>query len=138
MNTCLPQIFDSDLAEYDLQSREDRYATVPLKARKLCISPAPVDEENLYTSFEAAISDRVIAIRKRLDQLSDPTLYATTSSQTQIVALSKQTALSMRIRPISPSQLERKWKSRILSACIALLLIMLGFDAMGLLVLYAH
>src|SRR5712692_6773987 len=49
---------------------EDRFATMP----EITTVPAyqPLNEEELYTSFEMAISDRLIAVNRQLSIVSGP------------------------------------------------------------------
>src|SRR5947209_2101525 len=61
---------DDCAIQTDSLSVEDSYATTPMVAiRPLYQCP---DEEALYTSFEEAISDRVVAVQERLSRVSDP------------------------------------------------------------------
>src|SRR5437660_12498637 len=76
MISTLSKATDADLDNYTVQTdnlaAEDDYATIPIVAiRPLSQQP---DEEELYTSFEDAISDRLVALRGRLSRLSDPTI----------------------------------------------------------------
>src|SRR5437868_2552868 len=73
MISTLEMITDVELDDYALQtdnvSVEDSYATTPMAAiHPLYQCP---DEEELYTSFEAAISDRLVAVQERLSRISD-------------------------------------------------------------------
>src|SRR5271157_2828295 len=49
---------------------EDMYATTPLAV--VCPTYAQPNEEELHTSFEEAISDRVLAVNRQLRRLSIP------------------------------------------------------------------
>src|SRR5438105_8916995 len=67
---------DTELDNYVIQtdnlSAEDSYATTPMVAIRSLYQPP--DEEELYTSFEEAISDRLVAVQQRLSRISDPAL----------------------------------------------------------------
>ncbi len=105
---------------------EDQYATVPIKAvRTFCQD----NEEELHTSFEEAISDRVLAVNKQLRRLSG-SLINTGPLQPQTDAL-----VTHSDHPRS-SFLGGLWQRGILIAGLALMLLMVGFDLMGLLVLH--
>src|SRR5947209_19455671 len=76
MISTLYRATDVELDDYAIQTDnlpvEDSYATVPMIAvQPLFQRP---DEEELYTSFEEAISDRLLAVQQRLSRISDPAL----------------------------------------------------------------
>jgi hypothetical protein len=112
---------------------EDRNTTVPMAA----VQPAykPLDEEALHTSFEEAISDRLVALHGRLKHLStsslssshDPMLPSTRPFVTTPVT---QTATC------PSSRLGKRWQGGITLIGLALLCMLLGVDLMGLLVLH--
>src|SRR5579872_6267134 len=59
---------------------EDRFATMPaLKAVSAPITAAyrPFDEEELHTSFEQAISERVLAVKRMLNLQGDKRVTST-------------------------------------------------------------
>jgi hypothetical protein len=139
MSTSIFSPTNENLTEYNLAQGEENYATMPLMVKKPHISPA--NEENLHTLFEEAISDRVIAMRKRLSHLSEPGLQTpppfhveATSCVTETLQAVPALARISRHRP----RWGQKWRRSLRSGCMALFLILLGFDIMGLLVLYAH
>ena len=107
---------------------EDMYATTPLAV--LCPAYGQSDEEELHTSFEEAISDRVLAVNRQLRHLSVPL--------TDNLPVPSQMHLS--IRPLSlvarPGFLKHATRKAMLGAAIAFILMMVGFDLMGLLVLH--
>jgi hypothetical protein len=143
-----------ELDSYDVHSAsllstsiEDSYATAPI-----LVVTSPVDhhyeEEELHTSFEQAISDRVSALQGRLSRLSapqsvllpydiDPMVRAAVTPLVQDAATTKPldiASIIMRLHHISlPGGLQQRG-IRLVS--LALSFAMLGFDLMGLLVLH--
>ena len=108
---------------------ENYFATVPM----LAVKPASVkkceEEEELYTSFEEAISERAARVSRQLERLS-------TSGSLPSLASVRQERESSVVLPIM-SRSPRFWRVRraITLACLALSLLLAGFDLMGLLVL---
>lgn len=99
------------------------FETVPLVALRSLPVLSCVDEEDLYTSFEEAISGRARTISRQLDRLSPVGV----SRHTDALATSSLCSWASRL-----------WRSRrhtIMLACLGLSLLLLGFDLMGLLVL---
>ena len=136
---------------YDLFMRGNRtlpmdtlYATMPMiavdapsaygHALSRPVSP-DTSEEELYTSFEQAISDRVTALNIRLQRItraSGPApALAPSSSCPHTVQAPMKTTGQLRPRP-------RSWQCLLLLSSLALMFLLLGFDIMGLLVLYLH
>ena len=107
---------------------EDMYATTPLAV--LCPTYGQSDEEELHTSFEEAISDRVLAVNRQLRHLSIPL--------TDSLSVPSQMYLSMKPQSLvaRPGFLKYASRQAMLGAAIAFILIMVGFDLMGLLVLH--
>ncbi len=112
--------------------QEDNYfATMPMKAVQPIHVESSEDEEELYTSFEEAISERVARVSRQLSQIRVP------------VAPRGLSAVNPRARVIElstdlPRAVRRCWSTRhraIALACLGLSLLMAGFDLMGLLVL---
>lgn len=143
MNCTLSIPTDAEFNNYNLQTDmqlvEDVYATSPL----LTINPIfrQVDEEELHTSFEKAISDRLVALNGRLSRISDPSLSTAGVESITRPILHKTLAVSAKEMPKKtrlPFFLTRRQRLGILLGCFALLCLLLGFDLMGLLVLYLH
>jgi hypothetical protein len=103
---------------------EDMYATSPL----VVVRPtyAQPNEEELHTSFEEAISDRVLAVNRQLRHLSVPLSGS----------LSVQPPASMVVHQRNLTLFGRAWRQGMLFVAIAFMLVMVGFDLMGLLVLH--
>ena len=133
----------------DSSVAEDTFATQPL----IAIQPAfqQPDEEELHTSFEQAISDRLIAVNRQLSLISGPLvldhhitdihegrvpLPTCPLSQENVVVAhpGDDEAPLVGIRPLFNTTLQRA----IIFGSLALMLVMAGFDLMGLLVLYAR
>jgi hypothetical protein len=108
----------------DTATPEDMYATSPVAVvRPTYTQP---NEEELHTSFEEAISDRVLAVNRQLKRLSVPlTDNLSVPSPTSTVAHQRRLSL-----------LRRAWRQGMLFVAIAFMLVMVGFDLMGLLVLH--
>ena len=102
------------------------FATVPMLVVKPASTRKYEDEEELYTSFEEAISERVARVSRQLERLS-------TSGSLPALASAPS------VKTVSPKMLRcpRFWRARraITLACLGLSLLLAGFDLMGLLVL---
>jgi len=124
---------------------EDWFATTPalLAAPSYLLS----DEEELHTSFEQAISDRLIAVNKRLSLISGPLTNSQHihAQRAQTTGPLHQTYLPANDKP-SPrpaayaptNSPETGWQRSLLLGSMALMFLLVGFDIMGLLVLLAH
>ncbi len=96
-----------------------------------CTGAAHADdaEEALHSAFEEAISQRLLAFHLRQSRISGP------------LALSSTSTFGARARPCVHRQtglsawLPRRWRPWLMRLCLALALILIGFDLMGLLVL---
>jgi hypothetical protein len=107
---------------------EDMYATTPLAiVRPTYAQP---NEEELHTSFEEAISDRVLAVNRQLRYLSIPLTGSLSVLSPMYTSIKPQSLVA---RPGLPKYASRQ---TMLSVAIAFMLIMVGFDLMGLLVLH--
>jgi len=125
------------------------YITEPMPAIEKLPYQQP-DEEELHTSFEEAISDRLLVVHSRLSRLSNPTLAVQIAERNTDTVLStaslKNTTAPQRLAQIvtAPSCLENiphratAWKRTTIFACSATMFLLLGFDLMGLLVLHMH
>jgi NH3-dependent NAD+ synthetase len=134
MNSILCSSTDTELdirrITANMPAPEDMYATAPMAL----LRPAyrQPSEEELHTSFEEAISDRVLAVNRQLQRLSG-TLNSTRQVQPQTSSWLKKQVLALH-----SSSFEKAWPKGILFAALALMLLMVGFDLMGLLVLHMH
>ena len=131
MNSTLYNPADTELdircATSDTPVPEDMYATAPMPVvQSTCWRP---DEEELHTSFEAAISDRVLAVNRQLRRLSSK--HTGIQPQMNVLATSSDPCDCPR-----PLLRLNSWLRAILYAGIALMLVMVGFDLMGLLMLH--
>ena len=109
---------------------EDMYATTPLVVvRPTYTRP---DEEELHTSFEEAISDRVLAVNRQLRHLSFPLTDCLVVQSPMYTPVKAQSLLARLTRPAYTS------RQALLCVAIALMLVMVGFDLMGLLVLHTR
>ncbi len=114
----------------DTPAPQDLFATTPMKAMQREFYWQR--EEETYASFEAAISNRVLALKERrihthvgtgASESITPSLRTVASAATTIW----HTVCSMHIR-----------RRGILFVVLALVLMLVGFDLMGLLILYAR
>jgi hypothetical protein len=106
---------------------EDMYSTTPLIVMRSTYRQP--NEDELHSSFEEAISDRVFALNKQLRHLSVPLIKnvsVQSSMRIQVKLQSNPTHFTL-LRPGS--------QQVVLLITIAFMLIMVGFDLMGLLVL---
>jgi hypothetical protein len=114
----------------DTPAPQDLFATAPMKATWREFNWQR--EEEAYTSFEAAISNRVLALKERHIN----TYMETGASRS--VASALHTLASVAIIFWHKVCSRRVWRRGLLLAGLALMLVLVGFDLMGLLVLYAR
>ena len=121
---------DTDAVSPDMASIGDSlYVTTPMPAFGPVFEQP--DEEELYTSFEEAISERVLAVNRQLSHLSRAQSRVRQSvSQVEYGRSSREGGALARVG--------NAWQSGILLLSMALMLVLLGFDLMGLLVLHLH
>ncbi|HEX6108120.1 MAG TPA: hypothetical protein VFZ02_01810 [Ktedonobacteraceae bacterium] len=112
----------------DTGATEDMYATTPLTIMRSLYRQS--NEEELHSSFEEAISDRVLVLNRQLRRLSIP-FTDNLSVQSPLSSVVKMPSLTARL-----TSLGRASRQAMLSLAIAFMLVMVGFDLMGLLVLY--
>jgi len=98
---------------------DDAFATVPMIALSPRWTPQREDEEEVYTSFEEAISERAARISRHLS--SQPLV-----TQRRSMELASASPISSRVQ---------RWRRTLVLTCLALSLLLAGFDLMGLLVL---
>lgn len=103
---------------------QDLFATAPMKVMRLEFDRQR--EEEAYTSFEAAISDRVLALKERRLNASGNTPSA------------MDRFVSMAASAWRKGYSTRIWQRGLLLVGMALVLMLAGFDLMGVLVLYAR
>jgi len=126
----------------DLPAVEDRFVTEPI----IAVEPAyrQLNEEELHTLFEQAISDRVVAVSARLKHISSalndclPVTPETTSQRmhqasVEIVPSNWLPDSRETMRSLSPNSL---WQRSLIIASLAVMLLLTGFDLMGVLVLH--
>ncbi len=106
---------------------QDQFATSPIIAVHPALAYEQPDEEELYTSFEQAISDRILAMSKQLSRISGP-------------LVNSQAVLSVKQQNdrLNPTLLNQRWKQCIVYISLAVMFLLVGFDIMGLLMLYKH
>lgn len=131
MNTILynPAETEPDLCcmTTETTALEDIYSTTPLKAIRSLYRQS--NEDELHSSFEEAISDRVYALNKQLRHLSVP-LIDNVPVQSSIYP-----HVELQAKPPHFTLLRPGSQQLILLISIAFMLIMVGFDVMGLLIL---
>jgi hypothetical protein len=142
-------IFDEVLLEGETVATGNTYATELMPAIE---KPGyqRSDEEELHTSFEEAISDRILALHSRLSHLSNPMLDVQYTRRNTEAMLSTRTTSRdttgklVQITHHSTDRLEHgslptvAWRRATIFACSAMMFLLLGFDCMGFLVLHMH
>lgn len=128
MNCLLSPTTDAELNKYDTHAEtfppEDIYATAPMVVVKGPVTQTLSFEEEVYSEFEQAISGRLEVVQQKLQSLS-----ASTPSVAR--KPSNSTAKSARLPAIN-------WRSVLFFGAFAFIFTLLGFDAMGLLVLFSR
>jgi hypothetical protein len=130
--------FDEKFVQDTITDIESAYATVPTPVVKPSFQQP--NEEELYASFEEAMSDRLIALHMRLDHISQllpsalphdtrPVLQQNTQALESGAQQGQTTKLSLHV----PLQ-----QRLTIFACFALMFLLSGFDLMGILVLHMH
>ena len=127
----------------DTSELEDCFATMP----EMLAYQQP-NEEELHTSFEAAISNRACLLNRQLSLKSGPLTY--TGAQyaqptTEPLSDSNSFVKSIDIPELPQPEVTffssysgSAWQRTIIFACAALMFMLIGFDMMGLLVLHTH
>ncbi len=126
----------------DLPAVDDRFVTEPI----IAVEPAyrQFNEEELHTLFEQAISDRVVAVSARLKRISSalndclPVSPETTSQRmhqapVEIVPSNWLPDFREKTRSLLLGSL---WQRSFIIANLAVMLLLTGFDLMGVLVLH--
>ncbi len=109
---------------------EESYATTPMRALN-AVRLVSDDEEELHTSFEEAISGRLVAMQGRLSRISGPLLHnqhTHRDTDPVIVPVNQESTRSF----------GKAWQRRVLFGSLGLMCVTIGFDLMGLLVLHLH
>jgi hypothetical protein len=106
----------------------DMYATTSLTV--LFPTSERFGEEELHTSFEEAISDRVLAVNKQLRNLRAPLTESLSVPSPRYSAIKPWSVIG------HPGYLKNAAHEAFIKVALALMLIMVGFDLMGLLVLH--
>ncbi len=115
----------SDKMNMDVAQYEESYATAPMAV----VRPANVEEEELHTLFESAISSRLSAMRTQMDRISGPLPYTQSRSyDTDILPI-------IATQPKKLFMFRSSFQRMLLYGSLCLMLTMLGFDLMGVLVL---
>jgi len=140
LNAC----FDTAVSRTDAWQPQDRFATMPA----ITAVPAyqPPSEEELHTSFEQAISDRLLVINRQLSIISGPlaqtqglpfTYHLSSGflNQSDATTFVKLSAVPVQLKP-QPALPANAWQRKLVFGCLALMFILIGFDLMGLLMLY--
>lgn len=127
-------IYHTDSLPEMMQVGQQNYTTVPMPVFKPSHSSYVADEEELYSSFEQAISER--------SQSLHLTLTKTQHSQRGRKKLSnRQYHRSVGISISSTHNLaapQHTWQFTLLLVAFGLMCLLAGFDLMGLLILHMH
>ncbi len=129
---------DTELDICDVSGLQEDFATLSMQA----IQPEKmtIDEEELHVLFEEAISDRIGALGMNRNQPASA-LVTTGPLQDTIVKHALSTVASLELEPYEDNWttlLGKGWQRTITYVCIALMLMLIGFDLMGLLILHLH
>src|SRR5205807_1667985 len=104
-------------------------------------SQQKIDEEELHTSFEHAISDRLITVNKKLSLISgpltDPERVHLQITQ-KLVHSHSMPNVGVTADSTPHASMKGRWRRSLLLFSLALMFLLVGFDIMGLLVLHAH
>ncbi len=129
---CRPDgsVDDTDAVSSAMASTGDSlFVTTPMPAFRPVFQRS--DEEEVYTSFEEAMSERVLAVNRQLSHLSRAQSRVRQSvSQVEGGRSSREGGALARVG--------NAWQRGVLLLSLALMLVLLGFDLMGLLVLHVH
>ena len=144
MSCTLWRSVDTDAADFAenfvqdvIADIESAYATVPTAVVKPVLQRS--DEEELHTSFEEAISDRLLALHPRLDRISQQLPSAHDNETVQC-----ETVQTVQKQGKPQEQATRLFLNATIQqrmtifACFALMFMLTGFDLMGILVLHMH
>ncbi len=131
---------NADRASADVSVVDDRFGTEPMTT----VKPAEpqVSEEELHRFFEQAISDRMQAVSACLNRINGPLTSGPHTTDDKRYAGSREVTPSAEpLRQqggagIWSSLLSHPWQRGITLVSLALLLMMSGFDLMGVLVLH--
>jgi hypothetical protein len=145
-------VIASPVKSVGMTTVDDGFATMPSLAAVPAPAPVPTyrpfDEEELHTSFEQAISDRVLAVKRMLqlhshahavsgllEQHTAPLARPTPASQREQTVVFEQPRKSQKSLALLPN---KPWLRGLTYASLALLFMLVGFDLMGMLVLFAR
>ena len=116
---------ESDKMNMNVAQYEESYATAPMAV----VQPANVEEEELHTLFESAISSRLSAMRTQMDRISGPLPYTQSHSyETDVLPV-------IATQPKKLFMFRSSFQRTLLYGSLCLMLTMLGFDLMGVLIL---
>jgi hypothetical protein len=139
-------ILNENIVQDTMTAAEDMYATAPIVAVKPTYQRS--DEEELHTSFEEAISDRLIALHSRLDRISGPLGsigYRQRDTDPILNNSLNDTAVTLALKyaadPTAQQELLHEhpmnsWQRFVTFIGLALVFMLLGFDLMGFVVLH--
>ena len=123
----------------DIPVIEDWFATMP--AIPAVSSQQKIDEEELHTSFEHAISDRLITVNRKLSLISgpltDPERVHLQNTQ-RLICSHSMPNVEVAAHSTPHASMKGRWRRSLLLFSLALMFLLVGFDIMGLLVLHAH
>lgn len=132
---------DAELDICNVPDLQEDFTTRPIQAiQAIQLEQRVTDEEALHLSFEEAISNRSGALSMswnaaRSAFMSTGPLHDTTVKQALSTLVAENTELP---EYTHTSLLGTGWQRSVTYVCIALMLILIGFDLMGLLILRLH
>lgn len=127
MNATLDMTTEATLDVIDLTVEQDRYATTPMFTIRAL--PLLDDEESLHTSFEDAISERLVALHNRLSRLNSIVVRQPITDQLEPIAITA---------PRHKATHQLSWRRKVICCCLPIIFTLVGFDLMGLMVLHMH
>ena len=134
----LPDYFEQNLES--VSSADDRYVTEPITTVKSV--EQQMSEEELHRLFEEAISDRVLVVSACLNRISQPLTFRSQITEDGRYSSSDESPSAANPLRVHGSvgrwflQTRNPWQRVTILLSLALLLLMSGFDLMGVLVLY--
>ncbi|HEU5229011.1 MAG TPA: hypothetical protein VFU49_14430 [Ktedonobacteraceae bacterium] len=108
------------------------YMTEPMPV--VTLPAPPINEEEVYSSFEEALSERQQAQQWKLHLLSNSSLQAVCNTD----ALAQHNVTSTQTNVTNAFFFKGSWRRGLIFVSMALILILTGFDLMGLLILHTH
>ena len=108
------------------------YRTEPMPV--VTLASEPINEEEVYSSFEEALSERQQALQWKLHLLSNSSQQGVRNTD----VLAQHNVTSMQTNVSNTFSFKGSWQRGFIFVSLALILILTGFDLMGLLILHTR